>query len=190
MPMAAAIPLITSGIGALAGIFGNKSQTSKTQSTSTETPNLLPGQQDFLSSITGKYNTLLSQDPNMTGYQAQGQQTINQNSALAQKAAENYAASRGISGPAALTPQLMVDNSRIAQSSQFANSIPLLARQQMMQTLGQAGSFAATVPHGSTTTGSVSYTTPSNMVAGGLGNLSSMLAYFAGKNMLPGQSAS
>ncbi len=184
MPVLPFIPLILSGVGAIGGALGNKqSARTGTQST-TSTPSLLPGQQDFLNSITSKYSNLLSKDPNMSGYEAQGIQNINQNAAIGAKAAENYATVRGINGPAALTPQLMNDNARIGQISQFSNSIPLLARQQMMQTLGQAGNFSSSLVHGNNT--DTTTVNPGSAAAGGIGNISSLLSYFAGKgNLFP-----
>lgn len=175
-------------------------QTNTSSGTTSNTPVLNPTAQTLLNQLSSTYSGLLSQDPNLTGYQSQGENQINNNSQIqAQNAAETNAA-KGVSGPAAATSQNSIDAGRIGQITNFQNSIPLLKQQMTQSLLGTGQGLFSSIPTGSTGTtsglstgntlntsqGSTesqtagtqtgSSTTPNTGLAGLFGNLSTTLA--------------
>lgn len=167
-----AAPLIGAGVSALAGLFGNKKpQTTTTNSTNTSTP-LLDPQQQFLQSLIG--NDAVNMDkagaPDLSGYEANGLQQINQASALKSKTASNLLAARGLSfSPSGVQNLINPEADRLSQSSQFLSQIPLLQRQFQQQNLSQLMGAFGIMPKGSTTTQNSTTTgPPANPVAGTL----------------------
>lgn len=167
---ALALPLLTTGISALAGLFGGKPKTTTTNTTqnsnSTSTPNIAPDAQ----SLENQYTQAIGQQlagTDLTGYEGQGLQQINQTAGTADKMSQNILAARGLSNSpyaAALTNQN--NNNRLNQSSQFVNQIPLLQQQLRQQAIQSAISGSAAIPYGNTTTG----TTTTNQTQTGSGN--------------------
>lgn len=151
-----ALPLLTTGISTLAGLFGAKPApiTTKTSSTNTSTPNIGSNQQDLIDQFTQGINKQM-QGTDLTGYTGQGLQQINQTAGVGDKMSQNILAARGLSNSpyaAALTNQN--NNNRLNQSSQFLNQIPLLQQQLRQQAIQSAISGSQAIPFGSTQTGS------------------------------------
>lgn len=192
-----AVPLAISGISALANGLLNKP---KTQKTTTKQGSIGDSSFDNWSSplydsygeemrqkLIGSYNASLDEDPNLQGYQAQGQSNINQLAGVRSTALRNSLASRGLSYSAiAPIAQQQNDNATIGEHANFLNSIPLLQRQLRDQRLAAAGGFFKGLPVGSHNIGggvqhqngeSVSEgTTPGNVAGGALTGLGNTLA--------------
>src|SRR5665213_244503 len=110
--------LLTTGISALAGLFGGKPKTTTTNTTnnSTTTPNIGADQQNLENQYTQAIGKQLA-GTDLTGYTGQGLQQINQNAGTADKMSQNILAARGLSNSpyaAALTNQN--NNNRLNQS--------------------------------------------------------------------------
>jgi len=160
---ALALPFISTGISALAGLFGAKPKiTQDSSSTNTSTPNIGANQQDLINQFTQGINKQM-QGTDLTGYTGQGLQQINQNAGVADKMSQNILAARGLSNsPYAAMLTNQNNNNRLNQSSQFLNQIPLLQQQLRQQAIQQAISGSLAVPYGSTTSG----TSHTNQVGG------------------------
>jgi hypothetical protein len=90
----------------------------------------------------------------MRGYQAQQTQSINRNADLQQQSVNNIMAAHGLStSPAAGTAGAGVESQRFGSITNLNEGLPLLQNTLNLQNLGAAGQFAATIPHGQTTTG-------------------------------------
>lgn len=168
---AAAIPLITAGISALSGLFGNKNKQTTTQnqsssgstsatsnltntgrSTTTSGPQLTPAYQNFINQLVGSFSNL-SQPVNLQGYAASQVQGINRASTASQKAADNIMASRGLSrSPVSGTTAANIDANRISQIVGLNQQIPLLENQLNLQNLNAAQGLASILPSLSPTT--------------------------------------
>ena len=152
----AVLPFLTTGLSALAGLFGGKPKTTttNTNSSSTSTPNIGADQQSLEDQFTQGITQQLNAANDMSGYTGQGLQQINQTAGVGDKMSQNILAARGLSNSpyaAALTNQN--NNNRLNQSSQFLNQIPLLQQQLRQQAIQQAISGSAAIPYGSSTTG-------------------------------------
>lgn len=189
-------------ISGLAGLFaGNSSKNTNTQtqgtvnqtgtSSGTTTPNLSPLQQQLANLFTSQSMNQANKDPNLTGYEAGGLQTINANSNLQNQVLQNSLASRGLSfSPAAATAQTQQTINQGNQQSQFIQQIPLLARQLQQQNNAQLQSNFSALPTGVSTTGNTTQdqttdatqkqqvTTPGGGIAGLLGGIASGIAAF------------
>lgn len=158
-----ALPLLTTGISALAGLFGAKPKpvvtNSSSNSTSTSTPNIGANQQSLENQFTQGITKQLNSANDMSGYTGQGLQQINQTAGVADKMSNNILAARGLSNsPYAATLQNQNNNNRLNQSSQFLNQIPLLQTQLRQQAIQQAIQGSQAIPFGSTVSGSSSGT--------------------------------
>jgi hypothetical protein len=158
-----ALPFLTTGISALAGLFGAKPKpvttNSSSNSTSTSTPNIGANQQSLEDQFTRGITQQLNSANDMSGYTGQGLQQINQTAGVADKMSKNILAARGLSNsPYAATLENQNNNNRLNQSSQFLNQIPLLQQQLRQQAIQQAISGSVAIPYGSTVTGSSSGT--------------------------------
>ncbi len=152
----AVLPFLTTGISALAGLFGSKPKpvVTNSSSTSTSTPNIGQNQQGLIDDFTqGIHKQLNGAD--LTGYTGQGLQQINQTAGVADKMSDNILAARGLSNsPYAATLKNQNNNNRLNQSSQFLNQIPLLQQQMRQQAIQQAIQGSQAIPFGTTTEGS------------------------------------
>jgi hypothetical protein len=129
-------------------------QTGTNASTSTNTPNLSPFQQQLASVFTQGATNLFNQASNMSGYTQQGLEGINNTAGLNSQVLNNTLASRGLSySPAAANAQVQNQLSRTAQSNTFLQQVPLLQRQLQSQALGQVMQAFGVLPTGSTQTG-------------------------------------
>lgn len=127
--------------------------TGDTHGVTSSATNLGPQQQQLLSNLTSKYNSL--QAPSLTGYAAQQTQGINKNADLASQAAQNSMASRGLSGsPLAGTTANNIDANRFSAISNMQSGLPVLQDQLNTQHLSAASNFMNTLPAllGQTTT--------------------------------------
>src|ERR1035437_6792618 len=99
---ALALPFISTGISALAGLFGAKPAPTVTKTnsnynnTSTSTPNIGGNQQDLINQFTQGITKQMN-GTDMTGYTGQGLQQINQTAGVADKMSQNILAARGLS---------------------------------------------------------------------------------------------
>jgi len=143
MPFPLAIPLALSGISALAGLFGGRKQQQQSTSTSNSTsggsssydnlssPELSQGQLDlsrlFTDALINKFN---AGPADLSGYEAGGLKNINRASDIKSQLLSNIMSQRGLSySPAAASASAQQENDRVAQSTDFLNTIPLLKKQ-------------------------------------------------------------
>lgn len=131
--------LITSLLGtalpALAGAFGSQqSATNNSTQSSTSTPNLSSQQQELINAIIAHATNQYNQGTDLTGYTSAGLKSINNNSLTQSKVVQNLLASRGLSySPEAVTALAKPQSDKLAQSSSFLSTIPLL-QQQLKET--------------------------------------------------------
>ncbi len=163
-----AAPLIGAGISALTGLFGaKKPQTTTTTSSSTTNP-VLDANGNALENqfADDAINMDKAGGPDLSGYTANGLQQINNGANIKQKLLQNTLASRGLSfSPAAATATGNADADRLAQSSQFLSSVPLLKRQFQQQNLQQLMTAFGIIPKGQTSSGTSTQTGSTNPVA-------------------------
>lgn len=178
---AAAIPLITTGISALAGLFGGRPKVTKTTSdqTSTTTPNLTPFQMNLMNLFGAGLSDQARADSDLSGYTASGLRQINSQGDAASLTARNMLASRGLSySPYAGFVNMQQDLNRRNQSADFLNQIPLLQRQLRNEDFTNLMKAFSIIPTGQTSTGhsEQTQTGSGNMLAGGLAGLGAGLA--------------
>ena len=208
-------PILGGLLGGLGGLFGgnatknvNSSQnnsgtsSSQTQNYGTTSPNLSPLQSMLSNMFGGQAAALSQQDPNLTGYTAQGLQNINQSTNAASKNVSNQLASRGLSfSPYAATAMAQPQIAAAGQQSNFLSSIPLLQRSLQQQNIAGLESAFSALPTGTTSTsggntnqqqqssmnGVNIQSTPGGGVAGGISGLGGGLIAGLGLNkMFPG----
>lgn len=172
---AAAIPWILGGLGGLAGIFGNRPQTTTSNSQSntssnqsgqsttdtgysnygTSTPTMSPlGTQ--ISNTLGRYylnrinpNDVNNQTQNIT---TAALQNNNRGSAISKQLAQSTMAARGLGySPASAVAGNNIDQARIGANVGVVNQSPLIAEQLMQQRLNDANNFFRGLPVGTTT---------------------------------------
>lgn len=157
-------PLAIAGLSGLGGIFANKPKTTTTNSTQnsagdqTQTgfsrPAYDPLTEMLRQQLINAYGGSLTEDPDLSGYEASGLGKINQIGDARTAALKNSLASRGLSySPVAPIATSNSDSQRFSDSASFENSLPLLRRQLMDQRLGAAGSFFKGLPIGQDTYG-------------------------------------
>lgn len=189
-----ALPLIMSGISALGGILGNRSQqqtsTSKYDNTQTgsTTPVYDTNVRNLRDILVARYLQQLGDfDNSLTGETITGLNNINQGAESAIQQLGNILASRGIRGPAAGFALGMPKIQQQMSSANFLNALPQQREQRLSSILGGAGGFLNSLPTGSNTTQTSSgtqsgtQTNPGNMLGGGVNSLASMLAYTWGR---------
>lgn len=168
---ALAIPLIASAIPALAGLFGGapkKTTTDTTQNSST-VANLTPEQQQLIATIGQGYNNNLNYATDINGYQAQGEQNINQSADAASKISSNVLAARGLSySPYAGFIGTQNAQNRTNQLAQFNNTIPLVQQQLRNQSLQGLQDLFSSQPKNSSSSGTTNtvQTGPPNQTGG------------------------
>lgn len=142
-----AIPLIGSGISALAGLFGNKN----TKNETTVKQNLSPLQQKLSDSLAASAQGSTTDD--LSAYRAQGLNSINDSFAPQDKALDNNIASRGLSfSPIAAALKNQNANSRITQQNQFQTQLPQIKRQWDQQQFSNLLSIFSSLPTSTTST--------------------------------------
>jgi len=195
-----AVPLAISGLGALAGSFGNKPQKTTTDSSNISTGNFQqsgytapvydPATQELRDTLTSQFKGLAT--PDLSGYAASGIGQINNNSDIRTRALQNSLAARGLSNsPIASIAPALSQSQRIGDISQFQNNLPLLQQQLLLQNLNAGAGYLKGLPIGQSTTSSgANYGTQTghsvqtgtgNQAAGGLAGLATTLAGLYGK---------
>lgn len=211
-------PLAIAGISAFGNFLANRKKTTEqTQDTtnrstgtvnttanindmSTTRPDMNPETLTYLNNIRDRYTALLDQDPNLAGYEASGISNINRAGDLRSRAIQNVLAARGLSySPMAGGAMAGAESSRVSDTVNFQNQIPLLRDKLMRERLAEAGQFFSRIPMGQTvtntgqrtgtetrdlaTTGNMKGTNfdPGNPMAGLFGGLGSSLAYLYGQ---------
>lgn len=98
-------------------------------------------------------------NPNLSGYQSQGIESINHNSQITDKAQQEALAARGLStSPIAGAVAAGEQANRVGQINNFQQGIPLLKNQLALANLNAGNGFLATAPKTSTTSGTTSET--------------------------------
>lgn len=181
--MAFLAPLLSTAIGALGGIFGNRPQTSNTGGTSQSNQG---GTQMGILSNAG-FGALSELDPifaklnagtDLSGYEAGQAQQIANSSDIAKKLAMENLASHGITtGAAPASAATAIDSSRVGQINQLHQQIPLLQNQLLSNLFSLQSNLFKSIPEGTTSTGfqntaqQGNVTQPGNILGGLFGNL-------------------
>lgn len=151
----AALPFLTTGISALAGLFGAKPKPQVTDTTthSSSNPNIGANQQGIIDDFTSGIHKQI-QGADLTGYTGQGIQQINRTAGVGDKMSANILAARGLSNsPYAAFMANQNNNNRLNQTSQFLNGIPLLQQQMRQEAIRTAIAGSQAIPFGQTTDG-------------------------------------
>lgn len=162
--MSSFVAPIVAGLSALGGLFSAKKSTSNTSSTSTTTPNYDPASLALKNFLLSNYTGAVNNVPNWNkSYETSGLQNLVNSSTQAAQSANDALAARGISRTTA-GAQAVGDESyqQGKQISSFLNNAPVVEQQNLLSTLGGAGSFLSSLPVGSTTSGTSSTTGTSN----------------------------
>lgn len=147
----------TSGTQAsnLSNLLNTLSQLTNNQQT---TNNFGSQGNQLLSSILPQLGQLL-QAPNLAPYQASQIANINANSNIANQAAQNILAARGLStSPVAAALSAGQDMNRVNQITQLQQQIPLLRQQMLQSGVNTAGSILSQLPRVTSTAGTQSQT--------------------------------
>lgn len=174
------LPAIT-GLSALAGVFGGSKSTS--QSTTTTNPNFTPQEQALISLLNGNYTSLINGAPQWNkAYETTGTQNITNAAIQASQAANDALAARGISRTTAGAGAVANTSYQEGQNlSNFLNQAPIVEQNQLSTNLGNAASFEASLPVGTTSnsnttgTGSQPINPVSGFITGGSQGLAAAL---------------
>lgn len=162
---------IVAALSGLAGAFGKSKQTSDTTSNSTTTPQYDPASLALKNFLLKAFQDNVSTLPDWNkSYETSGVQNLVNSSTNAAQAAADAIAARGISrttaGANAIGDQSYQQGRQI---SSFLNNAPIVEQAQKDSRLTGAGGFLASLPVGSTTSGT-SHTVgtggPSSPIAG------------------------
>lgn len=155
--MAFIAPVI-SGLGALFGLFGGRSSTSTTNFNSATTPTYDPQTLAFKNLLEQAYTNEVSPTAENTfgqEYTTAGAKNIQTSANLAEQAAQDALSERGIARTTAGSEAVSNTSQSEGQNlSTFLNQAPLLLDQRNQSLLSNAGGFLASLPVGSSTTGS------------------------------------
>lgn len=169
-----AIPLAMAGLSALGGLFGTKKQTSDTTSNSTTTPNYDSQSLYLKNQLLGNYSDILKNLPQWnSAYETGGLKNIAAAAQNSGQAAQDILAQRGIARTTAGAGSLVDQSQQQGRNvSSFLTNAPIVENTNALNTYGGAGSFLASLPVGTTTSGS-SHTVgtggPTSPIAGLLG---------------------
>lgn len=182
--MGAFVAPIIAGLGALTGLFGSP-QKSSSSSTTTTTPNYDPASLALKNFLTGKYTDSVNNIPGWNqSYQTSGLQNILNSSQSSAQAAQDALARSGTArttaGAQAVTDQSQQQGKQV---SSFLNNAPIVEQQNLLSTLGGAGSYLASLPVGTTNVNNTNTVggQPANPVAGLLGGGATALAGVLGQ---------
>lgn len=171
------LPFIGPIVSGLAGLFGGRKQqqqqTNTQETDTTVSPELSRNQNMLSDSFTRALIDRFESDPDLSGYQSGGLQTINAASDARSKIINNMLASRGLSfSPAAATAQIAGENARLSDATSFLNQIPLLARQMKGEDITNLIRGFSSLPTATRTRGRTTQEgtqlIPGNMTAGAL----------------------
>ena len=127
---------ILSALSGIGGFLGNQPQkssatnqsSSASSSNSTTTPDYDPLNLSLRDTLLDKYRQSLDQDPDLSGYKAQGIAQIQSADDARTNAIKNSLASRGLSySPIAAIAPSLSHGQEVGDISSFINSVPLLA---------------------------------------------------------------
>lgn len=140
---------VVGGIGGigdiLGGLFGS---TTKTSTNYNQTPTYDPAAESLRQQLIASQQANLGKDIDLSGYQSQGLQTINQGYDAANQALQQTLASRGLTySPIAGSSTAALGTQRIGAGINFQNQIPLLAQQLYQQKLQSALQTFASMPY-------------------------------------------
>lgn len=162
---------IVAALSGISGLFGKSKQTSDTTSSSTTTPQYDPAAASLRNFLLSQFQGNVSSLPEWNrSYETGGLQNLVNSSVNSAQAAQDALSARGISRTTA-GAQAVGDQSfqQGRQISSFLNNAPIVEQAQKDSRLAGAGSFLASLPVGSSTTGT-SHTTgtggPSSPLAG------------------------
>jgi len=169
------------GLSSGAGAFGTPGNSSSSTNTSSS-PVISESVQELLNQLGDQYKHLTQTGQNLQPYEQGGIQQINSNADLLRKASQEALASRGLStSPVAASVEAGQNQNRVSQINQFQQTIPLLQRQLQLGNLGAESGFAASVPHGVTSSGNTNTVTTQGGGPGGfLGGFGKALGAFLG----------
>lgn len=194
MAFAAAIPLIATGVSALAGMFGNKNRNQQRRGTATTTtaPTALAPEYNALqSAIMPSIMKRLSSSTDMTGYENAGIGKINRTFDLGKQSVSNDLTARGLgSSPIAGAAMQRHETGRIGQIAGFQNSLPMVQRQMQDDDLAaalQMLNFGRSTAGSTSTSNQMSEEGGPGALAGGLDNMASMLGFLIGQGAFSGQ---
>lgn len=172
--MGAWVGAALTGLGALGSLFGPKKSTSTTNYNSTSTPNLLPQDQLLMDNLTKKYGDLINGAGSgefERAYTTGGLKNINTASQRSQQAIMDMLTARGLGRTTAggvTAGEASMNGAN--QTANFLNSVPLIMDQRLQAILQQAGGYEASIPKGSTVSGSQTFTgvgnAPTSPIAG------------------------
>ena len=140
---------VVGGIGGigdiLGGLFGS---TTRSNTNYSQTPTYDPAAEGLRQQLINSQMANLNKDVDLSGYQSQGLQTINQGYDAANKALQQTLASRGLTySPVAGSSTAALGTQRIGAGINFQNQIPLLANQLYQQKLQSALQTFASMPY-------------------------------------------
>lgn len=125
-----------------------------TSNTSTTNPNITAAHQALIDQLTQQYTSMIGKNLNTDQIRNPALSQINSSSNAQADAVKNIMAARGVSGPAAATADVNVQNSRFKNINDFDTQLPLLMQNLKLGNLNAASQFQSTIPHGTTTTSS------------------------------------
>lgn len=186
------IPALLAGVSALGGALGNRKQTAQqttnqtTNSSNTTNPVYGDVELDVRNNILRQLLSATEDVPDFTErLGTAGIQAINANDAVRRRMQQNLITSRGLGRTSAGVNAIAGgDQNRQNQIVQLMSQLPLQQEQIRSNRLNDLSRFFATLPVGtsstgtSTTTGTGTSTTPGNMAAGALqsgGSIAAML---------------
>lgn len=182
--MGAFVAPIIAGLGALTGLFGGPQAFSNTTN-STTTPNLTGPQSDLINSLFSNYQGQINNVPAWNqAYVNNGTNNILKNALASAQNANDITSQRGIArttaGAQALNDQSQQQGSQL---STFLNQAPIAEQSNLTSLLNNAGSFAATVPTGSSTSSTSSGygNAPANPIGGAVTGGATALAGILGQ---------
>lgn len=140
---------ILGGIGGVGDILGSLfGSTTRTSTNYNQTPTYDPAAEGLRQQLIQAQQANLGKDIDLSGYQSQGLQTINQGYDAANKALQQTLSARGLTySPMAGSASAALGTQRIGAGIQFQNQIPLLAQQLYQQKLQSALQTFASMPY-------------------------------------------
>ena len=182
--MAFFVPALLAGASALGSYLSGRNKqkqdsTSTRDETSVTTPEYDPQLWEGRNTLLQAYLDRLKGGQGwMTGYTGQGLRQINQVGDVRSKALSNILSARGLgSSPVAANLMGGLDSQRLTQQLDFLNEVPLLQRQMEGEDMSGLAQFISSLPKGSrsTTTGTytgnqASYGSQAGAVGSGMSN--------------------
>ncbi len=202
--MAIFVPALLSGIGALAGAFGNRAQTQRQESTTTQNQNQTtrPVYDDKAAQIRDfLLQTMMGNvenSPNLgDAYLNNSIRGINSQFGTGINNIRQAMISRGLGRTSAgLAPEMALEGSRMGSIAQAYGQVPMINYETNRNAIGDLASFFSSLPVAQNTTGTTTSntsgtsTTPSNMLGGALGNGAQMAAFLYGQGGFGGKKPS